>query len=72
VAELLRARGHGATVINGDGRDGEVRITFCVVPRRAVPEILEMIEATNPDAFITIDQTDTVRLLQRHDRDVAR
>lgn len=72
VAELLRARGHGATVINGDGREGEVRITFCVVPRREVPEILEVIEATNPEAFITIDQTDTVRLLQRHDRDVSR
>jgi uncharacterized protein YebE (UPF0316 family) len=67
VAELLRARGHGATVVNGDGRTGEVRITFCVVPRRKVSEVIDMIETTNPDAFITVEQTTTVRLLQRHE-----
>lgn len=71
VAEALRARGFGATVVNGDGRDGEVRITFCVVPRKAVSGVVDLIESANPDAFITIESTNTVRLLQRHNRGPA-
>ena len=26
--------GYGATVVNGDGLSGEVRVTFCIVPRK--------------------------------------
>jgi hypothetical protein len=36
------------------------------VPRRRVSGVVDMIEAANPDAFITVEQTTTVRLLQRH------
>jgi hypothetical protein len=28
--------------------------------------VVDMIEAANPDAFVTVEQTTTVRLLQRH------
>jgi hypothetical protein len=37
------------------------------VPRRKVSEVVDMIETVNPGAFITVEQTTTVRLLQRHE-----
>ena len=34
VDEALRRAGFGVTVINADGRDGEVRLAFTIIPRR--------------------------------------
>ncbi len=64
VAGVLRKKEIGVTVINGDGRDGEVRVTFCVVPRKDVAAILRLIRETNPEAYVTVDQTASVDLTQ--------
>ncbi|MFV1960458.1 MAG: DUF5698 domain-containing protein [Acidimicrobiia bacterium] len=64
VADRLRKEEVGVTVINGDGRDGEVRVTFCVVPRKKVSNILRLIRETNPEAYVTVDQTASVDLTQ--------
>jgi uncharacterized protein YebE (UPF0316 family) len=71
VAPLLRERGYGATVVNGDGRSGEVRLTFCVVPRKEVFSVTSLIHAANPAAYVTIDQTSTFDLA-RHAGDVKK
>ncbi len=71
VAPLLRDHGYGATVLNGDGRSGEVRVTFCVLPRRDVYSVTAMIYKANPEAYVTIDQTSTVDLA-RHEGDVRK
>ena len=34
VAETLRDNGHGVTVIDGEGKEGPVKIYLCVIPRR--------------------------------------
>lgn len=62
VAPLLRAKGYGATVVNGDGLTGDVRVTFCVVPRKEVYTVTRLIHEANPAAYVTVDQTSTVDL----------
>lgn len=71
VAPLLREKGYGATVLNGDGLAGEVRVTFCVVPRKKVPSVMRLIHGANPEVFVTVEQTSTVDL-ERHVGDVQK
>ena len=40
VAETLRENGHGVTVIDGEGKDGAVKIYLCVIPRRKLKSVL--------------------------------
>ena len=40
VAETLRDNGHGVTVIDGEGKDGPVKIYFVVIPRRKLKSVL--------------------------------
>ena len=55
VAPELRARGFGATVLNGEGHEGDVRLTILAIPRRRQNEALQVIRELNPDAFVTIE-----------------
>jgi uncharacterized protein YebE (UPF0316 family) len=72
VAGLIREKGFGATVLNGDGMNGEVQVTFTVVPRKNVSEVTRLVHAANPDAYVTIETTSSIDLRQRHDRDVQK
>ena len=62
VAEELRDQGYGVTVINGEGRDGIVRIHWCIVPRRKLKSVLKIIKEINPDAYITTDSVTPISL----------
>ena len=42
----------GVTVINGQGRDGEVSIAWCVVPRKKVKELLNIVSEIDGNEFI--------------------
>ena len=55
VAAALREAGFAVTVLNAEGRDGEVRVTFSVLPRRKVKQALEIITSVNPTAFATVE-----------------
>jgi uncharacterized protein YebE (UPF0316 family) len=72
VATTLRERGFGATVINGNGLEGDVRITFCVVPRKEVLAVTRLITRVNPEAFVTVDSTTSIDLYHRQERTVRR
>ena len=72
VAPALREQGFGATVINGNGLEGDVRITFCVVPRKEVLGVTRLITRVNPVAFVTVDSTTSVDLFHRQQRTVRR
>ena len=48
LANELRANDFGVTVINGQGRDGEVSIAWCVVPRKKVKELLKIVSEITP------------------------
>jgi len=62
VAETLRDNGHGVTVIDGEGKDGPVKIYLCVIPRRKLKSVLQMIEEINPNAYITTDMANPTSL----------
>lgn len=56
VAPGLRTAGFPVTVVNAEGRDGEVRIAFLVLPRRRLKEALTIVNGINPDAFVTSEE----------------
>ena len=62
VAETLRDNGHGVTVIDGEGKDGPVKIYLCVIARRKLKSVLSMIEEINPNAYITTDMANPTSL----------
>ena len=72
VAPMLRQRGYGATVVNGDGLSGEVRVTFCIVPRKVVWSVTRLIHQANPEAYVSVEQTSTIDLAERHGGDVQK
>ncbi len=55
VAKTLRDKGYGVTIIDGQGKDGPVKIYLCVIPRRKLKSVLDLIKEINPDSFITTD-----------------
>ena len=55
VAENLRENGHGVTVIDGEGKDGPVKVYLCIIQRRKLKSVLKMIQEINPNAYITTD-----------------
>lgn len=68
VAAHLRDLGLGATVFNGDGMDGEVRLTFCVVERKRLSEVTTLIHRLNPSAYVTVDDTASIDLARHAPR----
>jgi uncharacterized protein YebE (UPF0316 family) len=55
VATQLRDLGFGVTVLNGEGLQGDVRLTILAIQRRRQNEALQVIQELNPDAFVTVD-----------------
>ena len=51
----LRAAGFGATVLNGEGVEGEVRLTLSAIPRRQLHSAIEIVREVNPQAYVTVD-----------------
>tara|TARA_B100000700_G_scaffold181820_1_gene200583 strand:- start:997 stop:1512 length:516 start_codon:yes stop_codon:yes gene_type:complete len=62
LANELRANDFGVTVINGQGRDGEVSIAWCVVPRKKVKELLNIVSEITPDAYVTTEPTNPTNI----------
>jgi len=62
VAPALRRAGFGVTVVNAEGRNGEVRLAFTVVPRRRHAEVLSIVSKVNPEAFVTLEEVSTPEL----------
>jgi uncharacterized protein YebE (UPF0316 family) len=62
VAEKLREDGYGVTIIDGQGKDGPVKIYLCVISRRKLKSVLNMIEKINPNSFITTDMANPTSL----------
>jgi uncharacterized protein YebE (UPF0316 family) len=59
--DALREAGFYATVLNATGRDGGVQIVFTVIPRRRQTAVIRLLQATNPAAYVTFENTTTVR-----------
>lgn len=57
VESALRDAGFYVTVLNARGRDGDVSVSFTVLPRKRIPEAMQLVAEHNPDAFVTIETT---------------
>lgn len=55
VATAMRAEGFAVTTLNGEGRDGDVRLSLSVVPRRQLRRVLGIVRSINREAFTTIE-----------------
>jgi len=62
VADSLREKGFGLTEIPAKGKNGAVTLINCNVTRRQVGEVVEIVTALDPEAFITAE---SVRSVQR-------
>jgi len=56
VAPRLREAGFPVTVINAEGRDGQVRLCFMVLARKKIKEALIIVHELNPEAFVTVEE----------------
>lgn len=54
----LREHGYRVTRVMGEGKDGPVELCFAVVRRRALVEIMALIEQHNPDAIVTVERAE--------------
>lgn len=61
VAEGLRGLGFGVTELVGRGRAGDVSLIKTVVRRRHVPRVLEVVETSDPDAFVAVQEDIVLR-----------
>lgn len=59
--ERLRDAGFYVTELRAKGRDGDVSVTFTVLPRRRVPEAVRLVQSLNPNAFVTFESTEAMR-----------
>jgi len=50
----LRDAGFGATVIKASGAKGEVHITYVIVQRKKVNEVINLARTIDPQIFISI------------------
>lgn len=55
IAERVRRHGHGATVFPGYGHKGEVHMILSVVKRRHAGAVCRIIQTTDKQAFVAID-----------------
>ncbi|MBN09096.1 MAG: hypothetical protein CMC79_01805 [Flavobacteriaceae bacterium] len=62
IAGALREKGYLVTVIDGEGRDGGVRVCWSIVPRRKRKAVIKIIKDINPNAYVTMDLANPISL----------
>ncbi|MCI0397006.1 MAG: DUF5698 domain-containing protein [Chloroflexi bacterium] len=72
LAEVIRQAGYGATIEWGQGRNGAVSLVNAIVRRKEVNAVVALADQIDPDAFVTIEETRTIRRgymrIARHER----
>lgn len=61
VASSLRDHGYAATETVGKGARGPVHVTVCIVRRREIPRIQDLVLTYDPHCFITIESIRPLR-----------
>ena len=59
VVSALRQAGCTVTAMDAAGRDGDVSIAFSVIPKKRSRAVLDVIQRTNPNAFVTFEEVRT-------------
>ncbi len=55
LVQALSAAGFGATIVDGEGAKGKVHLIYCVVNRKKLPAVIELIHGVNPKIFYSIE-----------------
>jgi len=55
LATNLHNAGYGVTCVNGQGTTGPVTLVYTVVKRKEIPRVINIINQTHPNAFLTIE-----------------
>ncbi|MDR0437255.1 MAG: DUF2179 domain-containing protein [Bacteroidales bacterium] len=61
LVEAFRQQNFGFTLIDGEGRNGKVKIIFVVLNRTNLPKFLEVLNEISPNAFYSIEDVKQVR-----------
>ena len=61
IANVLRSKGFGVTIVSGKGMGGPVNILMIYVKRKSVPEAINTINEFSPQAVITINDVRQLR-----------
>jgi uncharacterized protein YebE (UPF0316 family) len=56
IAEAMRAAGHAVTEFSAECRTGGITVVNAVIVRRQVQAVREIVDAIDPNAFVTIDE----------------
>lgn len=59
---MLREEGFFVTSVRAEGRDGEVKISLSVLPRKRINHVVALIQKCNSQAFVTFDETTPIPL----------
>lgn len=55
VANEIRDLGLGATVVPGEGRQGERLLLFCFMPKKMLPKVMKILQPRRDHIFYTLD-----------------
>ncbi|PVX51850.1 uncharacterized protein YebE (UPF0316 family) [Balneicella halophila] len=54
LIDKLTTSGYGVTNVKAKGGKGDVNIIYCIIKRKAIAKVLEIVKEHNPKAFYTI------------------
>lgn len=57
IAEAIRQKNFGATIVGGRGKDGPVDMIFSIVPRRHYHLILDLATRIDPHSFVSVSDS---------------
>ena len=61
IAEALRGAGHAVTEIEAHGKEGAMVVVNCVIARRDIQAVRNIIDKVDASAFVTIDQAHSLQ-----------
>lgn len=56
LGERLYEAGYGLTLLDGRGATGPVKMVLTVVPRRELPAVTALLQATDPTVFLSVEE----------------
>ena len=61
LIEELRAGGYGVTSVDAQGAKGPVKLVYTIVSRRDLPDVIQLIHASHPKSFFTVEELRSVQ-----------
>jgi uncharacterized protein YebE (UPF0316 family) len=57
IADKLRKEKYGVTVLPAQGVSGDLTLLLMIIPRKKQKNVIKIVEAIDPDAFITVQHS---------------